>query len=320
MAVGTEEWLRLIRDEYAVPFIAAGGAAVKFAIVANPALIPGIDARLDDVAHASGLVRVRLDAASVKLHMIQDVFFAIARELDWCALAQRHLERVFAENGREWPRPGQPMPVRELADAYGVHESLVDLDIQRWLTRSLLRDASMTQDFRSAMARLCQDRLAAGDSGEPVAPVIEWLRGEIRIISALRSAQIYTKITRQNARGMLRSLCRWLRLCGEKGLLLSIDADRLARAMPAGSSGVRYTPASVLDAYEVLRQLIDDADHMEGALVIVLADLLLMNAQDAKRSIASYPALKMRIWDDVRDRTRDNPVAPLVILADGAAA
>lgn len=63
----------------------------------------------------------------------------------------------------------------------------------------------------------------------------------------------------------------------------------------------------------MLRQLIDEADHLEGLLLVVLADAGFLEG-DPRRSIDSYPALKMRIWDDVRARQRDNPLSPLVRL------
>jgi hypothetical protein len=317
MTIDTGEWLRLIEHEYVVPFIVAGGAAVKFAVAPDPAIAATALSGLDRIAAAHRLARVSLDAAQVRLHMIQDVFFATAAALDWKEMAQTHVERLFAENGYEWPRPGQAVPLPDLAELYRTDETILRRDFKQWLSGSIMRDASMNQEFRIAMSRLCEEWLAATDGGEDtVTPVLEWLRGELRIISALRSAQIYVKITRHNARSMLRSLCHWLRLCGYRGLVLTLDAARVSQPPEAVRDGVRYAPGAILDAMEVLRQLIDDADHFEGVLVVVLADMQFLNGQP-KRSIECYPALKMRIWDDVRDRTRDNPVAPLVTLRAG---
>jgi len=64
----------------------------------------------------------------------------------------------------------------------------------------------------------------------------------------------------------------------------------------------------------VLRQVIDDTEHFTGLLLVVLADQALIG-DDAKRSLDAYLALKMRIWSDVRPEGRDNPLAPLVVLA-----
>jgi hypothetical protein len=73
-----------------------------------------------------------------------------------------------------------------------------------------------------------------------------------------------------------------------------------------------------MDAFEVLRQLIDDAEHFAGLLVVLLADELLMVEIGSKRSIYAYVALMMRVVNDVRPEGRDNPLAPLVRLAPGS--
>ena len=72
----------------------------------------------------------------------------------------------------------------------------------------------------------------------------------------------------------------------------------------------------MIDAFEVLRQLIDDAETFQGLMVIVLADEALTGL-DPKRSLNAYDALKMRVWDDVRAAGRDNPLASLVRLDSG---
>ncbi|MCC7464378.1 MAG: DUF2791 family P-loop domain-containing protein [Gammaproteobacteria bacterium] len=314
MAIPRDEWLRYIDQEYLRTFISEGGAAVKFVVVDTPDDASLVFRDLGEMAARYPMVSAAIDSAATKLHMIQDVFFGIARQIDWPTLAQRFIEALFRDNGHTWPRPGIPVPITELAEANGVDAILLRREINQWLTRKIMRDTAMAQEFRVAMTRLCQERLAPADGGaDNVTPVLEWLRGELRAISALRSAAIYRKVTRHNARSMLRSLGHWLRRCGDQGLLLTLDIRRLAQPLPPGSDGVRYSPAAVMDAHEVLRQLIDEADHLEGLLLVVLADGSFLNG-DPKRSIDSYLALKMRIWGDVRARQRDNPLAPLVHL------
>jgi len=151
------------------------------------------------------------------------------------------------------------------------------------------------------------------------APVLQWLYGELRRIGALRQTFITARITRHNGRAMLRSLCRWLKLCGRQGLCASLDIRQLGKTSVAVADGIRYSPAAVLDAFEVLRQVVDDSEHFAGLLLVVLADRTLI-ADDTKRSLDAYLALKMRIWSDVRPEGRDNPLAPLVVLARQPAA
>ena len=113
---------------------------------------------------------------------------------------------------------------------------------------------------------------------------------------------------------MLRSLCRWFRLCSRQGLCVALDIRQLGRSGAAAGDNVRYSPAAVLDAFEVLRQIIDDSENLAGLMLVVLADQTLIG-DDPRRSLDAYLALKMRIWSDVRPEGRDNPLAPLVVLA-----
>ena len=83
---------------------------------------------------------------------------------------------------------------------------------------------------------------------------------------------------------------------------------------PVADGEVRYSPAAVMDAYEVLRELVDDIDRMPGLFVLVLADAAL-TAGEGKRVLDQYAALKARIWPDVHPGGRQNPVAPLVWVA-----
>ncbi|MGH7506235.1 MAG: BREX system ATP-binding domain-containing protein, partial [Longimicrobiales bacterium] len=139
---------------------------------------------------------------------------------------------------------------------------------------------------------------------------------DLRRISAIKPALIYRKITRANARHMLVSLTRWVRRAGRRGLVLFLDTGQLGVAKRADAAdAVYYTKAMVLDAYEVLRQLVDGTDELECALVCVsCAEEFLLN--DRGRGLLAYPALHMRVYDEVRDRRRTNPLAALVRLSN----
>jgi hypothetical protein len=102
--------------------------------------------------------------------------------------------------------------------------------------------------------------------------VLAWLRVEPVALRALRSASIYSRIGRHNVRALLHSLAAWRQRTSGSGLVIDVDLDRLAvvRRPPIDQrSGLYYTKAATLDAYEVLRQLIDDADTLRGVLIAV---------------------------------------------------
>jgi P-loop Domain of unknown function (DUF2791) len=315
MAVAAAEWLDLIEREYLRGFVTAGGAAVKFAIGDDSAL-ESLRRHLGELSARHEMAHVQIDAAAIRLHMIQDVFFAIARNLDWDAMAQHFVEALFKRQGYEWPRPGDAVPLDQVAEHNAVAATLLRRSLQQWLTAQVMQDPEMSQDFCVAMTGLCLRRLEPEDTQPGItAPVLEWLRGELPRISALKGMFIAARITRHNGRAMLRSLCCWLRLCGRRGLCVALDVRQLGRTGAAAGNGLRYSPAAVMDAFEVLRQLIDDAEHFAGLLLVVLAEDALIG-DDPKRSVGAYPALKMRIWDDVRPHGLDNPLAPLVRLTE----
>ena len=111
---------------------------------------------------------------------------------------------------------------------------------------------------------------------------------------------------------MLLSLTRWLPKTGVSGLVVDLDLRRCGLAKrPDDDGGVFYTKAAVLDVYELLRQLIDSTDLLASSLVFVTTSPETLH--DAKRGIETqYYALKLRIWNEVHDRRRTNPLAALV--------
>ncbi len=302
------EWLGILAQEYLAGFIPAGGGAVKFAIAA-PERFPIIVQHVGEAAARYGLIPLQLSAASTRVHMLHDVFFAIARQLPWDRLLQRQVEDMFARHGYAWPHPGKPVPMAELANAHGIALSLLERSRDQWLSEDIWDDAALAQDFRSALMRLCLDRLGA-ESGA-AEPVMQWLRGELPTIGALRDVQIFSRINRHNARGLLSSVCHWVRNAGAAGLVVTLDLRQIFRTGAVGEGEVRYSTAAVMDAYEVLRELVDDIDRLPGFFLLVLADAAL-TAGEGKRVLDQYVALKARIWPDVHAGARQNPVAPLV--------
>lgn len=313
MAIPSNEWLALVEREYLTSYIPAGGGAVRF-VVAEEVLLPLVQRRLAAAADAAGLHVVAIDTALAKLHMLHVVFFAIAKSLDWAALTQARLERMVAEAGYVWPLPGHRLSLTALAAANAVAPPLLRRTLQAHLTSTVWRDHGLAQDFRKAMMALLEARLA-DDEGDLQSSILDWLRGDLTSLKWVKEAQIGARIGLHNARAMLISLCRWLRGCGVPGLLVVLDIRRLLRDRREIAEGVAYTPAAVMACYEVIRQVIDDTEHFEGLFLAVLADGRLVDDSMPKRGLGAYDALRLRLSNDVRPRDRDNPLAPLVVLA-----
>src|SRR5207249_3878559 len=154
----------------------------------------------------------------------------------------------------------------------------------------------MVQEFRTAMLRLCQAQLRTGQVADAEhTAVLDWLSGDLRQISVLKSALIFRRVARHNARQLLFSLAHWLAANGRAGLLLELDIRRLGQArrpVAEERSGHYYTKTAVLDAYEVLRQLVDNTDELSHCCVVVTAAPEFVT--DPYRGVDAYQALKLR--------------------------
>jgi len=305
------EWLAITEREYLSTFVREGGASVKMAILGRCA-IEAAAARLIELGKAHGMLTVHIDAGRTRINLMHELFFAISRALPWDGMLQYYLEGLFTAHSYAWPRPGAEMTMAELAATFGIAPALLTRQRDQWLTADLWEDRRMAQDFRAAILRLCLSRLEP-DGAELAAPARQWLHGEKVPAALLRTADISVRISRTNARAMLSSLCHFVRKAGAAGVLLVMDAQPLART--GSAEGVlRYSPAAVMDTYEVLREVIDGADHLPGLFTAVLADAEIATG-DPRRTLGQYAALQMRVWPDVRPGDRQNPVAPLVWLA-----
>jgi hypothetical protein len=303
------QWVDAMRTHYLDDFVLRGGASVKFAVMGSPDPESILANLIRGAAHDSGYYHVTVDARTVKLHMIDKVFFEVAGQIDWHALSHRFVKNLFAKNGYKLPEVDAPLTCRAIAELNEVEEKTLSIDFRKWLKKDLFNVLEMSQEFRVAMMRLCIEQVDDAATSDIADSIILWLRGELRLISAVKGAFIYQRIGRHNARHMLFSLAYWLHLTGAAGLSLTLDITRYSASRVAGDPSLFYGPSVVLDAYELLRQFIDATDELNFCLVTVLAAPEFLS--DERRGVKRYRALDIRIANEVRDAERPNPLAAL---------
>lgn len=315
--IRADEYVAFLRREYLGDFVRGGGAAVKFAVPLDSQSADELRALLLAAAREEGYEIASVDAAAVRVQMIDRVFHEVARQIDWDAGARTFVCRAIEDLGFQSTDGDLSLEKVAALNAYDPRE--LRLELNRRLQDEILRDYELAQEFRIAMMRLCQAQI---DASDPVQAdreaVLAWLRGELRLIGSLKQVAIFQKIARHNARDMLLSLARWLARSGRSGLLLDLDVRRCALPKrPPDDASVFYTKAAALDVYELLRQLIDATDELASCLVFVT--VAPESLTDPTRGIEhAYHALKLRIWDEVRDRRRTNPFAALVRVSKDA--
>ena len=93
-----------------------------------------------------------------------------------------------------------------------------------------------------------------------------------------------------------------------------MDLSRCLESKKSTSpEGLYYGVSATLDAYEMLRQFIDGTDELESLLLVVSVPPEFLT--DTRRGLNRYEALKLRIWDEVRDRKYQNPLGALIRLS-----
>ncbi len=310
MSVASAEWVRLLESEYLTDFIASGGSAVKIAVVL-PQHTAEVTGAVAGSAQGLGYQVVRVNAAETRIHMIDQLFYAVTRQIDWDSLTDRWLRDLLSRNGIAI---AEGMPLQD-TEALAAFNGLLVPDlfgqINRLITNALLKDYTLCKEFRTAMTMLCRAYLNPQDVvSEDAAVIKQWLHGEKCNLTALKRLQIYQKIGRHNARLLLNSLAVWVHKAGYSGLVVLLDINAVVTETPPGLGLIRYSRGSVLDTYELLREFIDDTDETSNLLLIATAGRGLLD--DPKRNVDHYQALKLRISNDVHDKERANPLNIMV--------
>ncbi len=307
-----QEWLGFIDSEYLSTFIKDGGASVKFAITPEERkaeLYGALKAR----CRALDYVLVELDAVTSRVHMPQDIFFALARQIDWRVTARRMVRRLAEEKGFNVEDVAKAENSTNIYDALGranqTEARLVLQEIRPEVVRQVFRNQNMARDFKVAMTHLCTSL----DSGASDQPLLDWLSGANTRISNVRPFSIRTSINRTTARHFIESALYWVRHAGLAGTVVLLENSRVTVARNP-RDGIRYySRPMTIDHYELLREFIDDVDRLAATLMVVVTNYDFIDEQ-AARGWDIYSALKTRIMDDVRDRNLVNPIAALVRL------
>ena len=315
------EWLKFVDDEYLSTFIKDGGASIKFAVTPDEMksdLYEAVKARCLDLNH----VFVELDAAKIEMraYMPQDIFFEMAKQIDWRLLARRLVLSMAADNGyrtEDIDSSSASNLIDVMAHANSLDPSFVRLTMNRAIQNNVYKNQRMSRDFRVCMSQLC---LMSGESTMPGhyadQPLLDWLTGANKLIGNVKPFAIRTSINRTTARYFIESALHWVRQVGYSGTVILLDNSRVTLARrPKPPDGKRYyTKAMTMEHYELLREFIDDVDRLSGMLLVVVTNYEFLDEQSV-RGWGIYPALRTRVMDDVRDRNLVNPVASLVRLS-----
>ena len=311
------DWLRHLDAEYVSTFIKEGGASIKFAVMEDgrkPQLFEAVEIRGRELDYAV----VKLDAVETKVHMPQDVFFGLAKQVDWRFLARRMIVRLARGIGYDVDaiNPGETTNVFEaIGKRNGLDSQSVLRELRRELETRVSKEYRMDKDFRVAMTSLCLCENVRQDQEYGGQPLIDWLTGTNTRVSSVKSFFINTGINRTTARHFIESALFWFRHVGYAGTVIVLDNSRIMLSPNPKDGGRYYTKAMVMDHYELLREFIDGTDQLAGTLMVIVTNGAFLDEDARSRGFGIYQALRTRIMDDVRDKNLVNPIASMVRLS-----
>ncbi len=202
------------------------------------------------------------------------------------------------------------------AEDKGEQRSILERNIRIELGK-LLENTKIDRSFSIALIAITNGDLRQGTVWtEPDRRqlLIDWLKARPELsLSRVKRESIFVKIQRKNGRRMISSLAEFIRLSGFSGLIACIDElEELLAPRIDGRTGNKYTKMAREDAYESIRELIDEQDLLPGVLIVFATRRNLID--DEAKGIKSYQALWMRIREEVIPEKAFNPYVDLVDL------
>mgnify|MGYP002626162839 FL=1 len=299
LSCGVNDLTDFLTAQYLEQYIPEGGSKIKF-ITGRPGTgKTHVLELMADAAEQRGFLTVELSAADVWLHDFRELYLAILKRLDLNAILQGCAEEIIREMGNDPKEIGEGKTfidyLAERREADPISKSTIRSLLRKRFTQNPLLD--------NCFAGCCS--LLTGDLlGYPTLDaasrelILACLYGEKGVKAGqLRALGISpAKITKYNARHLLRSLAELIHQGGFAGLMITVD-DTEQLLVSGTDHPVRYTRAKRDDAYESIRQLIDDIDSMQYLLFLFAFDRELIDNESA--GLKSYQALWMRIQNEV---------------------
>ena len=287
------------QEKYFQEYIRDGGSKIKF-ITGRPGSGKTHFLKLmTAVADKENYKTAQFSAKDIWLHDFKDIYVEIFRQCDVMACLSAVSRKVVQQMGFEYEKIPEGMRFIDYLSQIDSVDAITKREIRTLLRKTFLDNPLMDNNFALACSMLTGSIL-----GYPILEeqnkelLMAWLEGDRSIkLSQLRALDFYpSRITKYNARHMLRSLAELVRMGGHSGLFVTID-DMEILTSRSSLEAIHYTKVKREDTYESVRQLIDDIDSMKNIMFAYAFDRELLDNENA--GIKSYQALWMRIQNEI---------------------
>ena len=116
-----ETYAEFVAKEYLADYVRGGGAAVRFVVAGSDDVARRWHQHLAAAAADEGYLHVAVDAADVRVHMIDQLYAAVARQVDWSELARGQVRGAGRSSGLPAPESGE-LSVAPVAEHHDVDQ------------------------------------------------------------------------------------------------------------------------------------------------------------------------------------------------------
>lgn len=286
-------------EKYLREYIRDGGSKIKFVTGRRGSGKTYFLQLMTALAKKRDYKTVQFSARDIWMHDFREIYIEIFRQCDIMDCLEAASHHLIAEMGFDHRDIPEGMRFIDYLSQNGMGDALTKREIRTQLKQIFLDDPMLDNNFALACSMLTGSIL-----GYPVLEeqnrelLLSWLEGDRTVkLSQLRAMGFYpSRITKYNARHMLRSLAEIIRMGGHSGLFITVD-DLEILVSRSSLEPIHYTKMKREDTYESIRQLIDDIDSMKNIMFVYAFDRALIDDENA--GLKSYQALWMRIQNEI---------------------
>ncbi len=287
------------KEKYLQEYIKNGGSKIKFITGRTGSGKSHFLRLMTAIAQNEHYKTVQFSAKNIWMHDFKEIYKEIFLQCGIMECLEGISRHLIREMGYDPDEVSDGMRFIDYLSEHGQADALTRREIRTQLKHIFLENPMLDNNFALACSMLTGSIL-----GYPVLEeqnrnlLLAWLEGDRTIkLSQLRALDFYpSRITKYNARHMLRSLTEIIHLGGYSGLFIAID-DLEILISRSSLEPVHYTKMKREDTYESIRQLIDDIDSMKHIMFVYGFDRELIDNENA--GLKSYQALWMRIQNEI---------------------
>lgn len=287
------------REQYLYKYIRLGGSKIKF-LTGNSGSGKShcLEAFLTQAA-AENFAVVSLNAKTTRIDDFKEIYSAVYNNINISDCIEKCAGKIITEMGFKQSEIPSDISFADYLAGANLLDPITKREIRLQLNKMFMQNPMIDNNFA-----LCCSLLTGGILGHPTLEpsnrdlLLAWLSADkTHKLSDYRKLGLSpARITKHNARHILRSLTELIKLAGYSGLIVGID-NLETLIINSGLDLIRYTKQRREDAYEVIRELVDEIDKLHNIMFIFAFDTKL--AEDENAGIKSYQALWMRIQNEV---------------------